>query len=559
MAGKVRRRILEFAVLGCLACAPWIVMLLTPTRLQDPRSIATLCATAILLVLLLAACTRTWRRFFLAYLPLLLVAAAYATYTVLFGGVPGETLALLILGATWDECAGLFLTWPHRWLLWPVLATLGAYLYLAWRLPDVPIFKGRAFLAARILLLAVVPLVAYAARTPARLVDGLALNPVIGSAMFFGGQLPLTNARLHGALLAKLPYHARRVGSGEEVHVLIVGESSRRSSWSVYGYARATTPYLDSIRDQLILFTDAVADANLTQYAVPIILTGVPPERLAATTFHGNLLDLAKEAGYSTTWLLNQDISITTALGIRADHFEFPPDPKPSVFGRLVQDGALLPAYARELARVGSPRFIALHIMGSHWEYYRRYPASFERFGSARGLNALSIALDNGPAQQALVDTYDNSILYTDWLLRQVIEQARALTVPATVTFIPDHGEELALFDQGHAGHGDPVYRPLQYQIPAFVWTNDAYRRSHPQVVAAIEHNAAREIRSHNVFYAMADLMGIDWPGKAPELSYASAQFVPDTGGAILASGHLVAGPASASDAQLAQSRRDSP
>jgi glucan phosphoethanolaminetransferase (alkaline phosphatase superfamily) len=339
--------------------------------------------------------------------------------------------------------------------------------------------------------------------------------------------------------------------------VLIVGESSRRSSWSLYGYSRATTPYLDSIRGELIVFEHAVADANLTENAVPIILTGVRPEQFASTSFHGNLLDLAREAGYSTAWLLNQDIDITMWLGITPDHFEFPPDPKPSVFGRLVQDGALLPAYGREIARQGTPRFIGLHIMGSHWEYYRRYPPSFERFGNAHGLNALSIAFDSAGARQTLVNTYDNSTLYTDWLLKQVIEQARALKVPTTVTFVPDHGEELALFDDGHAGHGDPVYRPLQYQIPAFVWANDAYRQSHPQVIAAIERNASREIRSHNVFYAMADLMGIDWPGKAPELSYASPRFVPDSSGRLLAGGNLVdAPPPPPSQAQLAQSRR---
>jgi glucan phosphoethanolaminetransferase (alkaline phosphatase superfamily) len=555
----VRRRIFEFPVLSCIASAPWLVMLLMPSGLREPRSIATLVATAILTVLLLAVITRTWRRFFLAYFPLLLVAAAYAAYTVLFGGVPAETLALLVLGATWDECAGLFLTWPQRWLIWPALATLGAYLYLAWRVPGSPIFKGRSLVVARILLIAVVPLAAYAAREPRRLIDGMALNPVIGSVMFLGGQLPLTNARIHGALVAKVPYHARRVGSGEEVHVLIVGESSRRSSWSLYGYPRATTPYLDSIRGELIVFEDAVADANLTEHAVPIILTGIPPDKVLSATFHGNLLDLAKEAGYSTAWLLNQDIDITMLLGITPDHFEFPPDPKPGMFGRVVEDGALLPAYGRELTRAGSPRFIGMHIMGSHWEYYRRYPPSFARFGSARGLKPLSIAFDNGTARQAMVNSYDNSVLYTDWLLKQVIEQARTLKVPATVTFIPDHGEELALFDHGHAGHGDPVYRPLQYQIPAFVWANNAYRQSHPQLIAAIEHNASREIRSRNVFYAMADLMGIDWPGKAPELSYASPQFVPDSSGQVLAGGHLVAMTPAPPQAQVAQSRRDTP
>ncbi len=98
-----------------------------------------------------------------------------------------------------------------------------------------------------------------------------------------------------------------------------------------------------------------------------------------------------------------------------------------TVFGREVLDEKLLAPYRRELNRSGAPRFIGMHVMGSHWEYYRRYPPSFQRFGHAHELNILSIADSGARTDQAMVDAYDNSVLYTDWFIEQVIEAARPL------------------------------------------------------------------------------------------------------------------------------------
>ncbi len=117
-----------------------------------------------------------------------------------------------------------------------------------------------------------------------------------------------------------------------------------------------------------------------------------------------------------------------------------------------------------------------------------------------------------------------------DWFLEQVIEAARQLNVPATVTFVPDHGESLPDLDDEAAGHGGPDFYPSQYEIPAFVWVNDAYRAAHPQRVAILKANVARQVRSHEFFYTVADLMGITWPDAKPERSFASPSFVPDTG-----------------------------
>jgi len=124
-------------------------------------------------------------------------------------------------------------------------------------------------------------------------------------------------------------------------------------------------------------------------------------------------------------------------------------------------------------------------------------------------------------------------------LLSQIIEQARALTVPASVTYFSDHGEDLMMLD-GRSGHGAATYSKHQFDIPAFVWVNAAYREAHPDKVQAMGQNSAKEIRSHNVFSSVADLMGIAWPGASPADSFASNLFTPDLATPVIAGGTLV-------------------
>jgi glucan phosphoethanolaminetransferase (alkaline phosphatase superfamily) len=506
-------------------------MLFWSLSTQALRSVLTLVFTTILVTMLLAACARTWRRFFLWTFPLWVVAAAYSTCAIVSDKVPGRPVALLLSGTSWEELSGLFDVWQQKWMTLPIAGILALYLILAWRLPVWLVLSRKITAVVRVLLVLTVPMAVYAAQNSAQLTAGVALNPIIGSVMFFGVQMPRAHDELQGKLVVKTPFHAQRIGTDEEVHVLIVGESARRASWSAYGYARLTTPYLDGLEKdgEAIFLHDAMSDANLTILAVPIILTGLTPQESARGQRRGgNLLDLAKEAGYTTSWLINQDVGVSTSMGIAADHLEYPPDLHEGLFSRRTLDETLLPAYRREIARTGHARLIGMHVMGSHWEYYLRYPKRFQRFGSAQKLSMLTSATTDRTMFDTLVDAYDNSVLYTDWFLQQVIEQARGLQVPATVTFIPDHGEASPSLDGGAVGHGAARYVAAEFEIPAFIWVNAAYRKAHPEKVAALETNASKEIRSHDVFYTVADLMGITWPGAVPEGSFASERFVPD-------------------------------
>ncbi len=528
--------------LAALCAAPVLGTAVSQVGRQSIRTIVTVLFVSILVTFLIAVLTRTWRRLLLACFPLLLVSSAFAVYIASFGVRPSPSFAAVLLSTSWEEVVGVISLYPQFSALIPVVCvSTAAYLVLALRSPATPIFTGRpgpfGITRSRALLLASLPVTAYIASNPADLMDGIAINPVTGSVIFLAADVPHAYAMLKASEMHKIPYGARRSG-GEEVHILVIGESARRDSWSVYGYARSTTPYLQKLKDEVILLQDAVADANLTSWSVPIILTGIPPEQFTTTPVRGSLVDLAKEAGYSTAWLVNQDISMTQYTGIDADHMTYPPPHRMNIFDVKTLDAVLLPAYSTEIARAGAARFIGLHVMGSHWVYDHRYPASFQRFGSARVVQDMAI-FARGNDSQEMMDAYDNSIAYTDWFLQQLIERARTLQVPATLTYFPDHGEDVGRLD-GTVGHGYPTFTRHAFEIPAFVWVNDAFRTAHPEKVTAMQANATKEIRSHDVFGTVADLMGIKWPGADPSHSFASDKFVPDTTMRHCAGGQLV-------------------
>jgi glucan phosphoethanolaminetransferase (alkaline phosphatase superfamily) len=543
ITGTPQLKGLCFYIAWALYAAPTLAILAWSLRMRPSRTTVAILMTFVFTAGLIAVLTRSWRRFFLWQFPIYLLGVVFATYTIAFGIPPGSTLAAILVGASWEELQG-FIDMPQaRWSIMLLAAWSVCYLVCASMSPTQPILMGRAIHLRCILGMFLVVVAVYAASNPAELIDGIALEPIVGSVMFMGGDIPRFRAKMRDAKSHKIPYLAQRSG-GEEVHVLVIGESVRRDSWSAYGYGRLTTPYLDSLKNEAIFLQNAIADANLTNWSVPIMLTGLTPGVFEIGKVTENIFDLAKESGYTAVLLANQDLTIAAIAGVDAALIESPVDFSGHWNAPHTLDEQLLPAYRRKLARGGKPRFIAVHMMGSHWEYFNRYPKKFQRFGSSSQLGALSIvSLIRPNSESAVVDAYDNSVLYTDWFLQQIIEQARGLTVPATVTFFPDHGEELQLLD-GRTGHGLPTYTPHAFEIPAFVWANDAYRKLHPDIITALRNNATKEIRTHNVFYTVADMMGIKWPGSPKGMSFASDGFVADTTNTHVAGGVLVVRPA---------------
>ncbi|NRA85090.1 MAG: sulfatase-like hydrolase/transferase [Gammaproteobacteria bacterium] len=84
--------------------------------------------------------------------------------------------------------------------------------------------------------------------------------------------------------------------------------------------------------------------------------------------------------------------------------------------------------------------FVVLHTKGSHDpSYYAKYPSQFEKFTPVCRSEQLSDC-----TQQALINAYDNTILYTDYFINEAISRLDKLkNIPSMLVYVSDHGESL--------------------------------------------------------------------------------------------------------------------
>lgn len=110
-------------------------------------------------------------------------------------------------------------------------------------------------------------------------------------------------------------------------------------------------------------------------------------------------------------------------------------------------------------------------MMGSHVNYASRVPEAFRRFSSTEDIPPRPWR--RGRAM-GYINDYDNSILYGDTVLADIIELLR--TVPnACFLYFSDHGEEV--FDTlPQHGHVHELRSRHYLDIPFFIWLSPGYR-----------------------------------------------------------------------------------
>jgi glucan phosphoethanolaminetransferase (alkaline phosphatase superfamily) len=323
---------------------------------------------------------------------------------------------------------------------------------------------------------------------------------------------------------------ARR--SGAEIYVIVVGETSRRRNWSLFGYARRTNPQLEEISGSLVLFNRMTSNASNTILSLPLALTRAAPAERDAERSEKSVVTLLRQAGFSTYWISNQErpalaSSPITQIALEADHVSFPDDGLQSgsvdrfdsnLITRLDDTLAQLPREAKAV--------IFLHMEGSHFSYRQRYPADFAAFPD--GHDPPRPLPDR---QMQLVDDYDNSILFTDHILREAINRLTRCRCKAGLIFFSDHGERL--FDNGLTdvafGHGFPDIARQEIEVPFIVWLSSDYQKADPSALTRLRENAKSAAQLHNLFETIVDLTGVDFDNRAATLSLFSNQWQPAT------------------------------
>jgi len=147
-----------------------------------------------------------------------------------------------------------------------------------------------------------------------------------------------------------------------------------------------------------------------------------------------------------------------------------------------------------------------LHTMGSHGPaYYKRYPDSFEVFFPACQTNQLNECND-----EEINNAYDNTIVYTDYVLSKLITVLENNTkVDETVMFyVSDHGESLG--ENGLYLHGMPylIAPDEQKRVAALMWFNEGFSRSLD--VDLIKEKIEVSLSHDNLFHTLLGFMSIE-------------------------------------------------
>lgn len=277
----------------------------------------------------------------------------------------------------------------------------------------------------------------------------------------------------------------------KSVVVLVIGESARSQNFSLYGYKKNTNPLLSKI-DNVFHF-DATSDATYTTAGVKSILE------------HENTDDLYE---ILPNYLYRNNVEVvwrTTNWGeppLHIKNFQSRDYLKTNCQGDGCNyDEVLLTGLKEQiLASKKNKILIVLHTSTSHGPTYsKKYPSKFENFRPVCN----SVELGNC-SQTELINAYDNTIVYTDYILSNVINDLKQLKeYKSTMLFVSDHGESLG--EKNLYMHGIPInIAPKeQYKIPFIVWLSDnSSRKLKPY----------KTLNQNYVFHSVLNFLNIESP-----------------------------------------------
>ncbi|MGN1394646.1 MAG: phosphoethanolamine transferase [Succinivibrionaceae bacterium] len=299
-----------------------------------------------------------------------------------------------------------------------------------------------------------------------------------------------------------------------ELFVVVVGETARAFNYPKNGYDRNTTPYTENIKN-LIFFNKVKSCGTSTAVSVPCMFSAMTRteynEKIAYNS--STLADIIQYAGYNVSWYDNDG----GCKGVceRIDNIKelyVNPENKQFCDNDSCYDEVLLPMLNKRLSIATQKKehtVIFLHIMGSHGPtYYKRVPKNKVLFKPAcEQADIENCTLD------AIKNSYDNSIAYTDLFLSKVIDSLKKYEddFGTAMLYISDHGESLGEF--GTFLHGTPYIIAPNYQteVPMMVYMSKNFIEDHKVNMNCLENKARTESYSHdNLYHSLLGILDVN-------------------------------------------------
>lgn len=277
------------------------------------------------------------------------------------------------------------------------------------------------------------------------------------------------------------------------IYFLVIGESQNTLRMSAYGYKLKTTPWLDAMKNDpnLLLFQHAYACHVQTVPALTYALTAKNQYNSVQLEQAVSLIDVAKAAGYQTVWLSNQVRfggwgTPVTVIAEEADQKIWINSHQGNTLDTEYYDGELINRL-QDVKR-SDKMLIVVHLMGNHISYHSRYPAEFDKF-KAEGKRS----------------EYDNSILYNDHVMQQLLAKVGQWPEFQGLLYFADHSESV----EQELGHNPDKFVFEMAYIPLYMYFSPAYIKGNEKTFQTLRAAQTHYFTNDLIFNTMLGIMDI--------------------------------------------------
>ena len=292
--------------------------------------------------------------------------------------------------------------------------------------------------------------------------------------------------------------------------LLVLGETARMGNLGLNGYDRNTTPELS--KENTVSLRGVMSCGTSTATSVPCMFSHLGKEDFESRkNNYESLIDVLHHAGLALLWIDNQSgckgvcERVPQALTKELKH------PTLCKGGECFDEIMLhqlderiqaLPAERRAKGVV-----VVMHQMGSHGPaYYKRVPDTFKKFQPECKSNALQEC-----SREQVVNSFDNTILYTDHFLSQAIQWLKKsnATHATAMLYVSDHGESLG--ENNLYLHGLPyrVAPDVQKRVPWISWWSQQFETQTGLSSACLKKKINAPLTHDNYFHSVLGMVGV--------------------------------------------------
>lgn len=289
----------------------------------------------------------------------------------------------------------------------------------------------------------------------------------------------------------------------KEIYIFAIGESLRYDNVSLNKkYHRPTTPRLEARENNIMLFDDYYSQACLTMYSVPQLVTRATPDNYELNYAERSIIEPYRECGFKVFTIVSNTnlLSYETYLSDGVDSLIIVPN--------IVKDGEILSGdktmihIVDSLAQEHNKLFIMMQFYGNH-SFFTNYEKEFEMYNPNSNNCDAEMVRDS----MMLINAYDNSILYTDYILSSIIDKIDRPNTVSAFMFVSDHGEDICKGGAGHGGNCTPTIK--EYHVPFIFWWSDSYKELYSEKVANALSRKQAKVNGDNIYYTLCDLADI--------------------------------------------------